>query len=123
MGRYYSGDIEGKFWFAVQSSNAADRFGVEGTTPNIIAYDFYEDNLPELQEELKKIETKLGGYLPMLDEFFEKNNGYNDKMLIDYGFKPEDIEWVLREYADYELGKKIEKCLIDNGQCHFEGEC
>ena len=27
MGRYYSGDIEGKFWFAVQSSNAADRFG------------------------------------------------------------------------------------------------
>ncbi len=28
MGRYYSGDIEGKFWFAVQSSYAADRFGV-----------------------------------------------------------------------------------------------
>ena len=24
MGRYYHGDIEGKFWFAVQSSNDAD---------------------------------------------------------------------------------------------------
>ena len=24
MGRYYQGDIEGKFWFAVQSSNDAD---------------------------------------------------------------------------------------------------
>lgn len=24
MGRYYNGDIEGKFWFGVQSSNDAD---------------------------------------------------------------------------------------------------
>jgi hypothetical protein len=30
MGRYYHGDIEGKFWFAVQSSNDADFFGCEG---------------------------------------------------------------------------------------------
>ena len=30
MGRYYSGDIEGKMWFAVQSSNDWDFFGVEG---------------------------------------------------------------------------------------------
>ena len=30
MGRYYSGDIEGKFAFAVQSSNDADFFGVTG---------------------------------------------------------------------------------------------
>jgi len=28
MGRYYNGDIEGKFWFAVQSSDDADFFGV-----------------------------------------------------------------------------------------------
>ena len=30
MGRYYDGDINGKFMFAVQSSSAADRFGSEG---------------------------------------------------------------------------------------------
>ena len=30
MGRYYTGDIEGKFWFGIQSSNSADRFGVIG---------------------------------------------------------------------------------------------
>ena len=35
MGRYYSGDIEGKFWFALQSSDAADRFGVVGTQPKV----------------------------------------------------------------------------------------
>ena len=28
MSRWYSGDIEGKFWFGIQSSHAADRFGV-----------------------------------------------------------------------------------------------
>ena len=32
MGRYYSGDIEGKFWFAIQSSDDADYFGVEGVS-------------------------------------------------------------------------------------------
>ena len=30
MGRYYNGDIEGKFWFGVQASNDADFFGSEG---------------------------------------------------------------------------------------------
>ena len=40
MGRYYSGDIEGKFGFAIQNSNAADRFGVTGQTPNFLEYYF-----------------------------------------------------------------------------------
>ena len=30
MGRYYNGDINGKFWFAVQNSNDANHFGVRG---------------------------------------------------------------------------------------------
>ena len=29
MGRYYEGDIDGKFWFGVQSSSDADYFGVD----------------------------------------------------------------------------------------------
>ena len=33
MGRWYSGDVEGKFWFGIQDSNAADRFGVTGHQP------------------------------------------------------------------------------------------
>ena len=36
MGRYYSGDINGKFWFALQSSNAASRFGGYENEPNYI---------------------------------------------------------------------------------------
>lgn len=40
MGRYYSGDIEGKCWFGIQDSDAADRFGVTGTTPEYLEYHF-----------------------------------------------------------------------------------
>ena len=32
MGRYYGGDIEGKFWFGVQSSDDADHFGIRRFT-------------------------------------------------------------------------------------------
>ena len=44
MGRYYDGDIEGKFMFAVQSSTAADRFGSEGFN-NYVDYYFDESHL------------------------------------------------------------------------------
>ena len=36
MGRYYDGDIEGKFWFGVQSSDDADFFGSKGYQPEYI---------------------------------------------------------------------------------------
>ena len=36
MGRYYEGDIEGKFWFGVQSSDDADFFGCEGRPPSVL---------------------------------------------------------------------------------------
>jgi len=110
MGRYYSGDIEGKFWFAIQSSDAADRFGVAGYEPEYITYFFNKENLPDVQTELKAIEQGLGENLTKLDEFFNNNNGYNESKLIRAGFKKEDINHLLSEYADYELGKKIEAC-------------
>jgi len=46
MGRYYDGDISGKFWFGVQSSDAADRFGVKGQIDKELAEDFGEECAP-----------------------------------------------------------------------------
>ena len=118
MGRYYSGDIDGKFWFAVQSSNAADRFGSTGHEPNYIEYYFDESHLEDVQAELKRIEDELGDKMQVITKFFEENNGYNDEML-----EKADITRVeLSEYADYGLGKKIEQCIIDFGQCEFTAE-
>ena len=45
MGRYYNGDIEGKFWFAVQNSDDADYFGVEGQRPEMLEYYFDDDEI------------------------------------------------------------------------------
>ena len=38
MGRYYEGDIDGKFWFAVQDSDDGEFFGAEQQESNWIDY-------------------------------------------------------------------------------------
>jgi len=119
MGRYYSGDIDGKFWFAVQSSDAADRFGVTGEQPNTLSYYFDEDNLEDVETEIKKIEDSLGDKLKILDDFFAKVNGYNDKQLEEIGISKQDLS----DYADLGLGKQIRDCIKENGSCGFEAEC
>ena len=70
MGRYYNGDIEGKFWFAVQSSNSADRFGVTGYVPEFLWYNFDDGDKEDVEQELKKIEQSLGDQLEKMDVFF-----------------------------------------------------
>jgi len=43
MGRNYTGDICGKFWFSIQNSDDADNFGCKGILNN---YRFYGCNCP-----------------------------------------------------------------------------
>ncbi len=119
MGRYYSGDIDGKFWFALQSSDCADRFGVTGEQPSVLNYYFSEDDLEGVNEEIKNIEDSLGDKIQIIDKFFEDNNGYNDQMLQEVGITTDE----LRDYADLGLGKQIRDCIIENGECSFEAEC
>ena len=122
MGRYYSGDIEGRFWFAIQPSNAADRFGSIGYEPNYLEYYFDEDNLPKVQEELKKIEDVVSlEKIKKLDEFFNKVNGYNDHILEEHGILSIWNEHK-SDYADYRLGKQIKKYLLENKECNFQAE-
>jgi hypothetical protein len=118
MGRYYSGDIDGKFWFAVQPSNSADRFGVTGHVPEYIDYNFYEDDKQGVEEELKRIEETLGEHLHKMDDFFSKNTSYSDETLTENGIDSSKV----RDYADYKLGKQILDCLEEYGQCQFTAE-
>ncbi len=119
MGRYYSGDINGKFWFAVQSSNCANRFGVTGETPNVLNYYFGEDDLEGVEAEIANIEEALGDKVRIITEFFASRDSYNDKMLEEVGITSEELS----EFADLELGKKIRDCIKEDGQCEFEAEC
>jgi hypothetical protein len=120
MGRYYSGDIEGKFWFAIQSSNAADRFGVTGETPSTLWYFFDESNLDDINAEIKNIEDKLGFKKIVIDKFFADNNmGWSDDKLKEAHITKAELE----DYADLELGKKIRDCVVEFGSCSFDAEC
>lgn len=118
MGRYYSGDIEGKFWFALQSSDAASRFGGQQFEPSYIEYYFDEEHLENVETEIKNIEDSLGEKKQILDNFFNKQTGYTDKDITDLGITKTE----LNNYADLELGIKIRDCINAKGTCSFEAE-
>lgn len=123
MGRYYSGDIEGKFWFGVQSSTAADRFGVQYTEPNYVTYYFDRSNIPDIKQEINVIIETLGDYKEKLDEFFADGKPYNFEQLAEYlEVKPDKVMDILIDYADLDLGEKILKCVEENGECTFDAE-
>lgn len=118
MGRYYNGDIEGKFWFALQPSDAASRFGGEELEPNYITYYFQEEDLEGVESEILSIETSLGDNKKIIDDFFSKKSSYTEKQLEDMGITQD----ILREYADLLLGIQIRDCIKENGDCTFDAE-
>ena len=123
MGRFYSGDIEGKFWFAVQSSDDASFFGGTELEPNYIEYSFDEDDLPSIREGIKKCTEALGEHEQELKEFFEKNYGYNDEMIVNQtSILANQVDNLLMWYARKELGVKILKCVEEQGLCEFDAE-
>ena len=122
MGRYYTGDIEGKFWFAVQSSSDADFFGGEHTEPNYIEYYFCKDDLPQIKAGLDTCKKELGEWKAKLDKFFKENNGYNDDIVVKAGLNLSEFNKKLGWYARQRLGKQIYDCVKKNGECSFEAE-
>ena len=123
MGRYTSGSIDHKFWFAVQNSNAADRFGVTGYQPEVIYYNFDIDSLPGIYQELSNIATSLGSNLILLHKFFSDNTGYTDEKVAEYVNVELDVDKnLLKDYADFELGLKIAEAVRTTGECEFTAE-
>lgn len=115
MGRHYSGDIEGKFWFAVQRSNAADRFGSFGTQ-HYLNYYFDNEHLKKVKAEIALIKKKLGNKVKLIAEITK--SGYTTRNMVDNKITDLDME----NYADLKLGIKIRNCIVDTGSCSFEAE-
>jgi len=128
MGRFYSGDIEGKFWFAVQSSDDAEHFGAYSR--DVIEYTVPNDEA--VQKGIDKCRRELSGYKKLLDEFFDKiDGGYNNKMIIEYlennGMEANEdiVRHLLQNYARLELGLKIKNYFDENPdaeELYFEAE-
>jgi hypothetical protein len=138
MGRYYSGDIEGKFWFTVQSSDDADFFGVEGEyvypegedgepdesmEPMELSYYFTPDDTGAVEDGIETCIEKLGDSLHKLDDFFGKVDGYNDiDIAVLLNIDKSEVKSILEWYARLKLGKKIRWSLQANAQCNFTCE-
>ena len=123
MGRYIVGDINRKLWFSVQSSDAADRFGVTGYQPEELYYNFDIESLPEIYQELSNIAKSLGSNLIPLHKFFTDNTGYTDEKVAEYLEVELDVaKKLLKDYADFELGLEIAEAVRTTGQCEFTAE-
>ena len=123
MGRWCSGSIDHKFWVGIQSSDAADRFGVVGIQPEELYYHFGEEDLPGIYEELSNIKDNLGSNLILLHEFFKENDSYSNEKVSKYLKVELDVaKNLLKDYADFELGLKIAEAVQTTGQCEFTAE-
>jgi hypothetical protein len=114
MGRYYQGDIEGKFMFAVQSSTAADRFGATYCEPNYVEYYFDEEQLDTIKEQLDILRPAY----EKVRDWFEVKSSYTRDEMTEQGITDADMS----DYADYILGDKILNCILENGECNFTAE-
>ena len=109
MGRYYRGDIEGKFLFGIQESNDADFFGTKGYPEDII-YHFGENQLDEIKAGIKTCYQELGIAKEGLDSYFNNNDMINDEKVAKYFLMNttrsrcgKSIKW----YARLRLGEQI----------------
>lgn len=114
MGRYYDGDISGKFMFGVQSSTAADRFGSTYSEPSYVDYYFDEDQLPSINAELNSLQVAFD----KVSKFFETKDSFSSEDLKKAGISDEELS----DYADYKLGKQIKDCIEEQGSCSFSAE-
>jgi len=141
MGRYYDGDIEGKFWFGVQDSNDAEFFGAQDVTNyeneeedyhgHYIDYCIANTDINNVLEGIRILKIALGKNGKILETFFEENNGYNDEMIIQHYKDRHNIELnenelrTLLEYlARLQIGIKILIFfnLNPNKDCNFTAE-
>jgi len=130
MGRFYHGDIEGKFWFAIQSSDDASFFGgneEDDEEEQALNYFFGKEDLEEINGGLEKCKHQifLLGYISVdvLDSYFETIDGWNEDMVSKaLGVKRDNVKEMLTWYARYGLGSKIKACVEEKGQCAFSAE-
>ena len=123
MGRHYTGDIEGRFAFAIQSSDDANFFGVTVTQPELLAYYFEKEDLPKVKEGIKKCKAYLVNFKPKLKKFFKGKEYYSREELQKFmGVDENKLQEILQWDARLHLGKKIKGCIEKTGQCYFEAE-
>lgn len=118
MGRYYNGDVEGKFMFAIQGSDAHERFGAIEDGSGYINYVVYRNSYAEICAELDSINKSS---IEKVDKMFNERSGYNEEIKKEFGVSEKDLS----EYADYKIGMQLKKFFDDHpdmDECRFDAE-
>ncbi|HIF47043.1 hypothetical protein [Candidatus Thioglobus sp.] len=130
MGRHYQGDIEGEFWFAVQSSDDGEFFGAVDDSNNAIvdieesgyiAYRIPNDERHgEVEDGIDRCLRELGIWKKHLTEFFKDNSIYNQERIVTFlkeknvQTTTEEVKAKLKWFARLDMGLKIEKAFNEN---------
>jgi hypothetical protein len=134
MGRYYSGNIEGKFWFGTQSSDDATNFGVDP----VEQYDYYgclccatDDIDANNGNEEENAKLFCSSCYESLEDHLEKTeedrNGSNLTYCqcneIYYDFQQSSLPTLIKEIKKLEkkVGKYMEPFTIIDKTAECEG--
>ena len=123
MGRYYHGDIEGKFWFGIQPSDDPKFFGAEEEAPDYISY--YTEDLKAIEVGIKSCKKHLGKYYKDVHHFFTEtvnDPNYAQRLHEWLNISEVKAENLMGWYARLELGEKMYKQVKEHGSCAIEAE-
>ena len=122
MGRYYEGDIEGKFMLGVQPSEAPKFFGAEAkwfsdlAPANYLHYLIRYEDYEKVKQALDSIDSQA---VQRVVKMFDENEGWNDETAEKYGVSKQD----LLLYSNKKLGDKIIKFFDDEERdCNIYAE-
>jgi hypothetical protein len=123
MGRYYHGDIEGKFWFGVQPSNDPEFFGAVEEDTDIVHY--YTEDLSLIENGIAKCKEEIGEYYYRMQIFYNSvvNEPNNAVTLGEWLKVPEHkADRLIGWYARLELGEKMYLRVKEHGSCFITAE-
>ena len=140
MGRYYNGDIEGKFWFGIQDSQDGEFFGAKDVTSKNEEEDYHggyvdycidNNDINSVLEGIRICKGCLGEHGKILMNFFATNTGYNEEMIIKHykdkhniNISEEEVYGHLTYIARLQLGIQILIFFNQNPDkdCNFTAE-
>jgi hypothetical protein len=104
MGRYYNGDIEGKFWFGCQSSDDGEFFGAKEQEPEFVDYIIDTKDIPKVHQGIQECKEALGEHLMSFQEAYNSGLGKNTKwQKLNIEEQDEKYEW----FARLDMGMRI----------------